>query len=134
VGIVHDLNRLFTLRAGTLDGVGLTLLAYAALEGLESVGLWLAKRWAEYLTFVSTTVLLPLEIYEIIHSGTVLKVVGFAINVVIVVYLLFKKRLFGLRGGGAAEQAERARDMSWEVIERATPGTPATPRESGISA
>jgi uncharacterized membrane protein (DUF2068 family) len=127
VGILHDFDRLFSLRQGTLKEVGVALLAYAALEGLEAIGLWFAQRWAEYLTFMSTTVLLPLEIYEIIHSGTVLKVVGFLINLAVVVYLLFKKRLFGLRGGGAAEQAERDRDMNWEAIERATLATPAPP-------
>jgi uncharacterized membrane protein (DUF2068 family) len=121
VGIVHDLDRLFTLRAGTLKEVGITLLAYGALEGIEAVGLWYGKRWAEYLTFVSTSLLLPLEVYEIIHKGTPLKVIGFLINVAVVVYLLLRKRLFGLRGGAAADEAERQRDMGWAAIERATP-------------
>jgi uncharacterized membrane protein (DUF2068 family) len=121
VGILHDFDRLFTLRTGTLKEVGVALLAYAALEGVEAIGLWFAKRWAEYLTFISTTILLPLEIYEIINKGTPLKVIGFLINVAVVVYLLLRKRLFGLRGGGAAEEAERERDMGWEAIERATP-------------
>ena len=121
VGILHDLDRLFTLRTGTLKEVGIALLAYAALEGVEAVGLWLAKRWAEYLTFVSTTILLPLEIYEIINKGTPLKVIGFLINVAVVVYLLLRKRLFGLRGGGAADEAVRQRDMGWDAIERASP-------------
>ncbi len=44
------------------------LLAYAALEGMEAVGLWLVKRWAEYLTFVATTILLPLEVYELVNA------------------------------------------------------------------
>jgi uncharacterized membrane protein (DUF2068 family) len=120
VGILHDLDKVFSLRAGTLRDVGLGLLAYALLEGVEAVGLWFARRWAEYLTFISTTILLPLEIYEIVHGGTVLKVIGFLINLAVVVYLLLKKRLFGLRGGGAAEAAERARDIGWEAVERAT--------------
>ena len=124
VGIVHDLDRLFSYRTGTLREVGVALLAYAALEGIEAIGLWFAQRWAEYLTFVATTILLPLEIYEIIHGGTALKVIGFLINLAVVVYLLLKKRLFGLRGGGDADAAERARDMSWEQIERATLATP----------
>jgi uncharacterized membrane protein (DUF2068 family) len=130
VGIVHDLDRLFTLRAGTLKEVGIALLVYAALEGVEAIGLWFARRWAEYLTFVSTVVLLPLEIYEIVNRGTPLKVIGFLINLAVVVYLLLRKRLFGLRGGAAADEAERERDLGWEAIERATPppaGDPLTP-------
>jgi uncharacterized membrane protein (DUF2068 family) len=56
---------------------------YPLLEGLEAVGLWLTKRWAEYLTFIVTTLLIPVEIYEIIHRGTVLKVIGFLINLAV---------------------------------------------------
>jgi uncharacterized membrane protein (DUF2068 family) len=121
VGILGEFDKLFSLQSGTLRELGIALLSYGALEGVEAVGLWLTKRWAEYLTFVSTTVLLPLEVYEIIHKGTVLKVIGFLINLAVVVYLLFAKRLFGLRGGGAVDEARRARDMSWETIASATP-------------
>jgi uncharacterized membrane protein (DUF2068 family) len=124
VGILHDFDRLFTLRTATLQKAGIAVLAYATLEGVEAVGLWFGKRWAEYLTFISTTVLLPVEIYEIIHGATPLKVIGFLINIAVVVYLLLRKRLFGLRGGPAAEQAEREHDMGWPAIERATLATP----------
>ena len=121
VGILHELDKLFTLRSGTLRGVGAALLGYGLLEGVEAVGLWLGKRWAEYLTFLATTILLPLEVYEIIHRQSVLKIIGFIINLAVVIYLLYAKRLFGLRGGGAADEALRARDTSWEAVERATP-------------
>jgi uncharacterized membrane protein (DUF2068 family) len=127
VGIVHELDRLFTLQTGTLQAVGVALIAYALLEGVEGIGLWLGKRWAEYLTFVSTGILLPFEIYEIIDRGTVLKVIGFLINLAVVVYLLVRKRLFGLRGGAAADEAERERDGGWVAIDRATPSSPTPP-------
>ncbi len=120
VGILHELDKLFSLRSGTLRGVGAGLLGYGLLEGIEAVGLWLGKRWAEYLTFVATTILLPLEVYEIIHRQSALKIIGFLINVAVVVYLLFAKRLFGLRGGGRVDEELRAADTSWEAVERAT--------------
>lgn len=132
VGILRDLDRIFSLRSGTLREVGIGLLAYGLLEGVEAIGLWLAQRWAEYLTFVSTTVLLPLEVYEIANTGTALKVIGFLINLAVVVYLLFRKRLFGLRGGGTADLAERRRDMGWEAVERATLATPWLPERSAV--
>jgi uncharacterized membrane protein (DUF2068 family) len=132
VGVLHELDRLFSLRSGTLQEVGFGLLAYGLLEGVEAVGLWWAKRWAEYLTFLATAILLPLEIYEIIHKRSGLKIVGFIINVAVVIYLLYAKRLFGLRGGGAADEAERARDMSWEAVERTTPPG-LVPRAGGVS-
>jgi uncharacterized membrane protein (DUF2068 family) len=131
VGIVRDLDRLFTLSSGRLREVGVALLVYGALEGLEAVGLWFLQRWAEYLTLVSTTILLPLEIYEIVHKASVLKVIGFLINLAVVVYLLVHKRLFGLRGGGAADQALREQDMGWDAIERATLATGALSAEKG---
>jgi uncharacterized membrane protein (DUF2068 family) len=111
------------VRSGTLREVGIALLAYGVLEGVEAIGLWLTKRWAEYLTFLATAILLPLEIYEIIHRRSALKIIGFIVNVAVVVYLLYAKRLFGLRGGGRADEAERAHDMGWEAIERETPPT-----------
>jgi uncharacterized membrane protein (DUF2068 family) len=121
VGILHELDKLFSLRSGTLRLVGVALLGYGLLEGIEAVGLWYTKRWAEYLTFLATTILLPLEIYEIVHSGSALKIIGFIINLAVVIYLLFAKRLFGVRGGGAVDEELRARDSSWEAIERSTP-------------
>jgi uncharacterized membrane protein (DUF2068 family) len=121
VGIAGQLDKLFSLRAATLVKLGIVLLAYGALEGLEAVGLWLTKRWAEYLTFIATTILLVPEVYELSHRVTPLKVIGFIVNLAVVVYLLFAKRLFGLRGGGAADEEARARDMSWEAVLRATP-------------
>jgi uncharacterized membrane protein (DUF2068 family) len=121
VGFLHELDKLFSLRSGTLREVGIGLIAYGLLEGTEAVGLWYTKRWAEYLTFLSTTILLPLEIYELSKRLSALKVIGFIINVAVVIYLLYAKRLFGLRGGGRADEERRERDMSWEAIERATP-------------
>jgi uncharacterized membrane protein (DUF2068 family) len=121
-GLVYDLHHLFSIDSGTLTKIGIVVAAYAVLEGLEAVGLWLQKRWAEYLTFIATTVLLPLEIYEISHRVSVPKIITLIINVAVVIYLLYAKRLFGLRGGAAAEADERRRDSGWEALERATPG------------
>ncbi|HLJ03736.1 MAG TPA: DUF2127 domain-containing protein [Solirubrobacteraceae bacterium] len=121
VGIAGELDKLFSLQSGRLREVGFALLAYGVLEGVEAVGLWLTKRWAEYLTFLATTVLLPLEVYELTSRLTALKVIGFIINLAVVIYLLLAKRLFGLRGGGRVDERLRAADMSWEAIERATP-------------
>ncbi len=134
VGIVGEFNKLFSLRSGSLHTVGLALIAYGLLEGVEAIGLWFTRRWAEYLTFLATTVLLPLEVYELTESITALKVIGFLINLAVVVYLLFAKRLFGLRGGGRVDEAERARAMSWETIAHATPEwTPAGTTPAGTT-
>jgi hypothetical protein len=50
-----------------------------------------------------------------------LKVLTLLLNLAVVVYLLLAKRLFGLRGGAAAEEAERERDSGWQALERTLP-------------
>jgi uncharacterized membrane protein (DUF2068 family) len=133
-GVVHDLQRLFAVHVTNLYLVAAGAAAYAMLEGTEAVGLWLGRRWAEYLTFVATVVFVPYEIYELTKGISWLKLLALAVNLAIVGYLLAAKRLFGLRGGGKAERAEREHDVGWGAIERATPGlgtpivpTPTTP-------
>ena len=126
-GIVHDLRYLFALRLTSLYLVGVAIAAYAVLEGVEAVGLWLGKRWAEYLTFIATIVFVPYEVYELTKSVTALKVLTLVVNLAVAAYLLLAKRLFGLRGGGRAERARYDADVGWPAIERATPRTASEP-------
>ena len=126
-GLVHELEKVLSLQTGRLKLVGAVVLAYAVLEGLEAVGLWLQRRWAEYLTFVATTALLPLEIYELTLRVSVFKVIALVVNVAVVIYLLLAKRLFGLRGGAAADERLRERDVGWEALERSAPVAGAVP-------
>jgi uncharacterized membrane protein (DUF2068 family) len=120
-GLLHEADRAFSLASGTLRLVGVVFLVYALVEGVEAFGLWYQRRWAEYLTFVVTASLLPLEAYELAHRLSALKVLTIAINLAVVAYLLWAKRLFGIRGGVAAEHRERARDVGWPALERSAP-------------
>jgi len=120
-GLLHEVDRLFSLTSGRLHLVGAVILVYALVEGVEAVGLWYQRRWAEYLTFLVTASLLPLEVYEIVNRLSPFKVTAFVINVAVVVYLLFAKRLFGVRGGVEAEHVIREADMGWAALDRATP-------------
>lgn len=81
------------LRAGAIDDhmlrrIGTGTFFYSALLLTEGVGLWLEKRWAEYLTVILTGSFLPLEIYELTRRMNATRVTILAINVVIVVYLI----------------------------------------------
>jgi uncharacterized membrane protein (DUF2068 family) len=120
-GLVSELQKLLSAQVGTLQTVAAVALAYALLEGAEAFGLWYQRRWAEYLTFLATTALLPLEVYELVHRLSPFKVGAFVINVAVVIYLLRAKRLFGVHGGAAADLAERERDSGWAAVELATP-------------
>ena len=120
-GLLHEIERSFSLQSGTIKLVGLVFAVYALIEGIEAFGLWYQRRWAEYLTFIVTTSLLPLELYELAHRFTPFKILALVINVAVVAYLLLAKRLFGLRGGVVAEERERADDVGWEALERTAP-------------
>jgi uncharacterized membrane protein (DUF2068 family) len=120
-GILHTLVHALTLRSSTLYALAAAAAGYAVLEGVEAVGLWLQKRWAEYLTFLATCVFLPYEVYELTRTVSAFKAIALVVNLAIAVYLLFAKRLFGLRGGAEAEERERARDQGWSALERTAP-------------
>jgi uncharacterized membrane protein (DUF2068 family) len=120
-GFLHTLEHLVALKSSTLYVVAAAAAVYAVVEGLEAVGLWYQKRWAEYLTFVATCAFLPYEVYELTRSTSPFKWIAIAANLAIAAYLLYAKRLFGLRGGGAAEEAARERDTGWDALERTAP-------------
>jgi uncharacterized membrane protein (DUF2068 family) len=126
-GLLGDFRHLLVISPAHLYDIGFILVAYATLEAVEMVGLWLGKRWAEYLTFLATAAFVPFEVYELITAYGWLKLLTFVVNVAVVVYLLLGKRLFGLRGGHAAEVARRQAEGGWEAIDRRPPGRPVRP-------
>ena len=128
-GLLGDFRHLLVISPSHLYEIGLLLVAYASLEAVEMVGLWLAKRWAEYLTFVATTTFVPFEVYELTESFGWFKVITLVVNLAIVVFLLVAKRLFGIRGGRRAELARRRADSGWEAIDRRPVGRPPIPLE-----
>ena len=95
----------FRLDPHTLTLLALAAGAYAVIEIIEGVGLWLLKRWGEYFAMIATSVGIPYEIYDLTAKVTWLRVVAFVINVALVVYLVISKRLFGVRGGKKAYEA-----------------------------
>ena len=120
-GLLHTLDELLSLQSGTLRLVGAAAGLYALIEGAEAVGLWYQRRWAEYLTLIATSLFVPLEVYELSRSLSPLKAIALIVNLAIVAYLLFAKRLFGLRGGVEADEEARRRDVGWESLERTSP-------------
>jgi uncharacterized membrane protein (DUF2068 family) len=114
-GLIHSVEKALNARGSTLDGVAVFLLVYGALQIVEGVGLWKMKRWGEYLTVVATAIFLPLEVYELTEKVSGFKIATLSLNVLAVLYILLAKRLFGLRGGGKAFEAERHEASLLEV-------------------
>ena len=69
-------------------------MLYAALEATEGVGLAMRRRWAEYLTAIATGILIPYEAYEVVRHPTLFKVGALLLNLAVVGYLVYRKRLF----------------------------------------
>jgi uncharacterized membrane protein (DUF2068 family) len=81
---ILDDRRLKELSAGTF--------VYSAIFFTEGIGLALRKRWAEYFTIITTSSLLPLEIYELARHASAGKILALLINLVVVAYLVNELR------------------------------------------
>jgi len=86
----HAIQRATNLSPSKIREFGVVSFVYAGLFLTEGIGLWLTKRWAEWFTVVITSSLVPLEIYEVFHRPTPIKVLVLIINVAVVAYLLYR--------------------------------------------
>ena len=121
----------FDSRWLTLLAIGLAL--YALIELVESAGLWQGRRWGEYFAMVATSIFLPLEVWDLTRGHiTWLKVGTLVINLLLVIYLVWTRRLFGVRGGKVAYDA-RLRSESVIEVEQAALAA-AAPGQSGPAA
>ena len=80
--------------AGKLTNLKLVSLSaicffYATLFSIEGTGLYLQKRWAEYLVVIITASLLPLEAYEIWLKVNAIKILLTVANLMILSYLIY---------------------------------------------
>ncbi len=66
--------------------------AFAVLFAIEGVGLWLGKRWAEYLTVIATTVFIPVELFELARRVTPARLSALLINLAVVAFLAWRLR------------------------------------------
>jgi len=90
---IHGLlEKLFRITPKQLKAVSVGTFFYAALLLTEGVGLLMRKHWAEYFTVITTALLIPLEVFEMVKHLTTTKVVVLVINIAIVVYLIQRIR------------------------------------------
>lgn len=91
-GLEHDLvTRAISWFSGLSESrvhqVRLITLTYAAVFAVEGIGLWMQRRWAEWLTTIITASLIPLELWEVIHRPSIGAAAVLLANCLIVGYL-----------------------------------------------
>jgi uncharacterized membrane protein (DUF2068 family) len=130
--LVGLLQHALTLSNGSLTLLAAGAAGYAVIEIVEATGLWLSRRWGEYFAMIATSLGLPLEIYDLTRKVSATALVLFAINLVLVLYLVITKRLFGIRGGKKAYDARLRSESVLEAARRAADAAKApTPAADG---
>lgn len=127
----------FTHTSRWLTLVAIGLAVYALIELVESAGLWLGKRWGEYFALVATSIFLPWEVYELDQKITWLRIAALVINLLLVIYLAWTKRLFGIGGGRKAYEArlrtESVIEIEQAALAAASPGRPGLGQPAGAA-
>ena len=88
----HLLDSLTGLGPHRIKAVGIVVFAYAALFLVEGVGLLQRKRWAEWVTVLTTALLVPVEVWELTRHVSLAKVAALLINLLVVWYLVRRIR------------------------------------------
>ncbi len=114
--LVHELHHLLNISPTKLTAIASAITALAVLSAVESFALWQAKRWGEYFAMIVTSLGLPVEIYELTNSVTITKIILLILNLLLVAYLIWSRRLLGVRGG---KEAYDNRLRSESVIDEA---------------
>jgi uncharacterized membrane protein (DUF2068 family) len=98
--IIHALVlKVDALQPHSVFVMGAVSLGYAGLFLIEGIGLWREISWAAYLTVVSTSLLLPFELYEVFQQVSAIRVGVLLLNLAIVLYLIMqlKRHTLGSR-------------------------------------
>ena len=87
----HAIDVVGNLPDFRVEQIAIAAFAYAGLFVVEGAGLWMGQTWAEILTIVATSSLIPFEIYEVAKKLTWVRSVALAVNVLIVIYLVARR-------------------------------------------
>jgi uncharacterized membrane protein (DUF2068 family) len=98
--VTHGLQWFSGLSEADIHRLRFVTYTYALVFSVEGVGLWMQKRWAEWLTCIITGSLIPLEVWELVIRPGVGKVVVVAGNLAILLYLIWHVRAKGRHDAG----------------------------------
>ncbi len=88
--------------------VAIGALAYSTLRFFEAYGLWRERTWAEWLALVSGAIYLPFEIYELARRPDWIRLAIFAVNLAVVLYMVFLRMQDRMKFAGSVPSAESA--------------------------
>ena len=84
------LIRLLELSHWKVRLISAAALGYSVVFLVEGFGLYFDQKWAELFTVVVTTGFVPFEVYELIVRVNWTKIIIIAINICIVIYLIYR--------------------------------------------
>jgi uncharacterized membrane protein (DUF2068 family) len=86
--IKSGLVKIVSIPTKSMQFGGIVALIYAVVNAIEAVGLWHQKAWATIMVVGIVGCTIPIEIYEIFHKMSFVKILVFAVNIAMFVYLL----------------------------------------------
>jgi uncharacterized membrane protein (DUF2068 family) len=92
-----------------LWALALSALCYWVVRFAEAYGLWFHRQWAEWFGFLTGGIYIPLELYEMLHGVTWIKLTILIVNLVVVILLgnaLYQSRQ---KGGNPSFPKHKAR-------------------------
>ncbi len=121
--LLEKIQSLLHFSSSNLRLLALGVTGLAIVSGIEAFALWQAKRWGEYFAMIVTSLGLPFEIYELSKAVTITKIILFVLNLLLVGYLVYSRRLLGARGGKEAYEARLRADSVLDEAEKAAAAT-----------
>jgi uncharacterized membrane protein (DUF2068 family) len=100
--VEHLVEKVLMVTHRQLFVLAMVLFAYAGMFLIEGIGLLMMKHWAEWMTVITTSGLIPFEVYELIHRPTGVKAAAMVVNIAIAIYLVVHVR----NESRAAKQAD----------------------------
>jgi uncharacterized membrane protein (DUF2068 family) len=107
--LLTKLQLVHTKQLKELSGLG---AGYALLFLIEGIGLLLRQRWAEWLTIIATSSLMPLEVYALIKDFTGLRLLALLVNACVVLFLVYRVQAKPWTRKSIACSARRQRQLS----------------------
>ncbi|HEX4796673.1 MAG TPA: DUF2127 domain-containing protein [Humisphaera sp.] len=88
----HIVERVARINTRHFQFLVAILFTYMCIYIVEGVGLFMRKRWAEWLTVAQTALLIPWEAYELARKVDWMRAIFLILNIGVVIYLIWRLR------------------------------------------